>query len=530
MHVRSGRLIFAGLFALIVAFIWGCTQPEDVVAPISTTRIHLIPAQLPSAPPGYLYELWTIDTNGTAHSAGKFIWENKKYRFLDTDSNEIDSVWTVKYDLLDPFYEYLAVSVETIPDTWPDSIGPIMLMDTIINPELRPVQMVFPVDFGISSSGFCIETPTDKNSDSLDACGVWFAFYEYDSVALYDTTQVRLRLNERNPRRLELDTLYWICNVWDGTTCIDSTDVTEEVLLDPGYPWEWSTLDTTNLAELAATLDTLAIKCTTTVIDSYYIPDPALMDTFIHKTMDFEFVAYPVNVTSDTIETIIVDPCTGEADTIFYEPFTNYIHSLIYKPESTLYLLDRFQSNWVELPDLDTLGLKWHYKGWIISPYFELQAPACAELEHLTKPAWIDFQIETFFGGPDEWKVISTGSFKNWEQADDANPYSDIRRVPNYPGEDFINNLPCGAGSLYVATDDSSFASHGEVFVTLEPDNYNEATNFPLILFLSHIPDYIAVSSVSPNSIQDFRLTNVSGRVEGNPFGFPGIKAIIVRE
>ncbi|UCD94606.1 MAG: anti-sigma factor [Candidatus Zixiibacteriota bacterium] len=532
MHVRSSRLITAGLFALIVALIWGCSQPEDVVAPISTTKIHLTPAQLPSAPPGYLYELWTLDTNGRAYSAGKFIWDNKKYKFYDTDSSEIDNIWSVKYDLLDPFYEYLAVSIETIPDDWPDSIGPVILTDTIVSPELRPIQLVFPVDFGISTAGFCVETPTDKNSDSLDGCGVWFAFYRYDSVSLYDTVSVRLRRGARNPRRLELDTTYWICNEWSGTVCIDSTDVTEEVSQDPGYPWEWTTLDTSNLAELAATLDTLAIRCTTTVVDSFYVPDTQLIDTFVHRIMDFEFVTLPVNVTSDTIETIFVDPCTGSEDTLFYEPFTDYIHSLIYGIDSTAYKLDRFLSNHEEVPDLDSLGLKWHYKGWIISPWLDVMAPGCAELERLTKPAWLPFQIQQLFGDPDEWKIISTGSFKGWEHADDGNPYSDNRRVPDFPGEDFILNLPCGADSFYFASQDFYRDSIGEIFVTVEPDNFNEATNFPMILFLTpwHVPSYGSVSDTTANSLQDFRLTNVSGRVEGNPFGFPGIRAEIVRE
>ena len=131
---------------LLIAFtlVLGCTQPEDVAAPISVTKMYMSPVQLPTTPAGYSYELWAVDTAENYYPIGKFLWDNYLYRFYDLDSNRIDTVWSVPYDLLNPFYEYLAVSVETIPDLFPDSAGPVMLRDTIIDPEIRPMLLAFP--------------------------------------------------------------------------------------------------------------------------------------------------------------------------------------------------------------------------------------------------------------------------------------------------------------------------------------------------------------------------------------------------
>lgn len=537
MYGRCNHLSFAILCALFFSFILGCSQSEDVIAPISLTKINLSPAQLPAAPEGYVYELWVVDTNNTYYSLGKFIWSNENYRFYDTDSNEIGSTWMVDYDILDPFYDSLAVSIENFPDLEPDSAGPIMLAHVIVNTDEHDMMMVFPrivveqpdqdvlMDFGNGMAGFCLETPTDKDSQSKEASGVWFALYVYDSVALYDTVTVRIDTRRKVPRSLEIDTSYWVCDSVENTTCVESTDVTELVIHDPGYDYDWMLIDTANLEELAATLDTLAIRCTTTVIDPYYIPT-GLIDTFEHKMMDFEFVAFPVNVSADTLDTFTLDTCLDETLYFSIAPFTDYIHQLIYGIDSSIHLLDLFLSNYEEMPDLyDT---KWHYKGWIISPYLE---DDCPELGRLSKPQWVPFAVSQVFGNPDDWPIISTGSFKSFDHADDANPYSDVRRVPDYPGEDFILNLPCG-DSIYFASQEDQYSRVGEIFITLEPDNYDDVTNFPLILFTtpSGIPNYIDVSDITFNHTQDFRLHNKSGRFENNPFGFPGIDVTIERQ
>ncbi|MEW5923539.1 MAG: hypothetical protein AB1746_06090 [Candidatus Zixiibacteriota bacterium] len=527
---RQIRLFLTSLMILVSVIFIGCDQPEDVVAPVSATKIYLSPVQLPNAPSGFIYELWIKDTVGNAYSIGKFQWNSYLHHFYDVDSNKIDSVWNVNYDVLNRFYRYLEISVEPFPDYEPAVQGAIMLMDTIGDPDINPIKMVFPLDFGISTVGFAVESPTDKNSLSYDASGVWFALYNYDSLVIADTTRVTMSASTREPRRLEFDTTYWICNEEDGGVCIDSSDITAQVLIDPDYMIDdrWSIRDTTNLAELAATLDTLAIICIDTVIDSFYVPDSFAMDTFIHTRQEFKFYAMPVNVTNkpDTIQ--ILDSCSGATRNFIIEPFTDYIHALNYVFSNRIYMIDRFLPNYEETPDLtDT---KWHYKGWIISPYLPTD---CDELGRMTKPQWLDFIISQMFEDPDDWAIISTGSFKSFARRDDGNPYSMNRRVPNFPGEDFLTNLPCGRATPYMFADSTNpLYPTGDIFVTLEPDDYDANTNFPLFLFTTRtrIPSYEAVSDTSTNHVQSTSMLNVGGRVTGNPFGFPGIDVKIERK
>jgi len=528
MRGRKFRLLMALLMISAFIFVFGCDEAEDVIAPVSTTEIYMSPIQLPSAPSGYVYEMWVTDTAGESYSLGKLLWDSYYHRFMDADSNRIDSVWTVDYDVLDGFYEYLDLSIEPYPDPFPLDQGPVFLRDTIGDPEVNPIQLVFPIDFGLSTANFAVETPTDKDSRANDAGGVWFALYNYDSVAVHDTTNMFLATAEKAARRLELDTTYWVCTQDEDGICVDSVDVTSEVLLDPGYEWDMFYFDTTNLAELAATLDTLAIICVDTVVDSLYILDPMIMDTFIHVTTEYEFVVLPVNVGSEDIDTIIIDPCNGDTIELNIEPFTDYIHALYPTTRQTTFLLDRFLSGDEEVPVLEDAD--WHYKGWIISPYLPAD---CPELGRLTKPEWSDFIVDQYFGDPDDWAVISTGSFKNWQAADETNLYSDNKRVPDFPGEDFLLNLPCGRTEPYYFADSTNPESFvGEVFVTLEPDGYDSNTNFPLVLFTTrlHIPSYEIVSDTTVDHVQGTTLLNVAERVTNNPFGFPGIDIIIKRK
>lgn len=527
---RQIRLFLTSLMILVSILFIGCDQPDDVVAPVSTTKIYLSPVQLPSTPSGFIYELWAKDTAGTAYPIGKFQWNSYLHHFYDADSNQIDSSWTFDYDILDDYFRYLEVTVEPFPDYEPDVQGAVMLRDTIDDPDVNPMQLVFPVDFGLSTIGFAVQTPTDKNSMSYDGSGVWFALYNYDSLIVSDTMKIILETKTKEARRLELDTTYWMCNEEDGGVCIDSSDITTQVLLNPDYMIDerWTTLDTTNLEELAATLDTLAIYCIDTVVDSFYVPDPYAMDTFIHVRQDYQFYALPVNVSSvpDTIE--ILDSCSGATKTFVIEPFMDYIHNLTPNLITRIVKVDRFLLNYEEVPEL--YNTKWHYKGWIISPYLPTD---CSELGRMTKPEWLDFTINQMFENPDDWAIISTGSFKSFDSSDDGNPYSMNLRVPGYPGEDFLVNLPCGRTQPYIFADSTHpTTAVGDIFVTLEPDGYDSNTNFPLFLFTTRtqIPSYEDVSDTTTNHVQSTSMLNVASRVVDNPFGFPGIKVKIERK
>lgn len=42
----------------------------------------------------------------------------------------------------------------------------------------------------------------------------------------------------------EYDTLFWRCHTYSGPDCTDSSDITDSVLLDPGYPYDMLSVDT----------------------------------------------------------------------------------------------------------------------------------------------------------------------------------------------------------------------------------------------------------------------------------------------
>jgi hypothetical protein len=503
-----------------------------VIAPISQTRIVMSPQLLPSLPDGYIYELWATDTSGERYTIMKFYWDNALNRFMDADSIPIDSVVPVKYDLLDPFYDRLEVSVETVPDAEPHHAGPIMLQDQIVDSEVRPMSLIFPFDMGLARAGFCMETPTDRDSRSNEAGGVWFAHYTYDSNLVSDTIDIEFRISNYFPRVLEIDSLYFECVASDDLgNCTLYVDVTDTVNVDPSYPWDSLGIDTVNLGELANTIDSVGVQCIEIVIDSTYLIDTLLIDTFVHRTVEFDFVTMYVNVDSLDIDTFFVDTCTGETTEVELRSFSDIIHNLNYITDSTIAMLDQFLPDYDDVPDL--IGSGWHYKGWIMSPYLDT---ACSDLGRMTKPVWSEIYLENTFPNADNWAVISTGNFTNFEYADQGNPYSLNLRVPDVPGEDFIVNLPCLAdsGSIYFA--DSTLGmedvGQGDIFITVEPDNYNTNTNFPLILFTTRytIPSYFDVSDTFPNRTQTFDLWNQSNVVANNTAGFPHIKVILIRE
>ncbi len=576
---RYKHFFHVTLLLIVFTLVLGCTQPEDVAAPISVTNIYMSPVQLPTTPEGYSYELWVVDTAENYYPIDKFLWDNYLYRFYDLDSNRVDTVWSVPYDLLNPFYEYLAVTVETIPDLFPDSAGPVMLRDTIIDPKIWPMLLAFPIDFSFARVTFGMETPTDKDSHSQDASGVWFAFYDYHVNVNTDTFNVTSSVRVLQARTLSYDTTFWQCTGVDAQlNCINWVDVSMVVATNPSYPYDTLIINTTpklvdttywncggrdafgncvdwidiseqfywydtSISPLSydsviydTLLDTLAISCVVVDTNFNYVPDPLLIDTFTHISVTYENVAFPVNFDTATINTFAVDPCTGNTIFVEIDPLTDYDPNLSYSTSiSSIDTLDYFSESFEETADLN--GTNWHYKGWVISPYLAppYQPAECDELSLMTKPAWLPYTVDQYFDKPDEWPVISTGCFKSFAEPDyTPNIYSDNKRVPSFPGEDFIRNLPCGADNYYFADENAPYTRLGDIFITLEPDNFDRNTNFPIVLFITryHMLSYSMVNSWLPHEQreEDFDMLNIASRVEDSPFGFPGIKVNLVRE
>ncbi len=575
MQGRYNRLLFIILAITVTALWFGCTQPDDIIAPVSDTELSLSPDRLPTLPDSLVYYFWAIDSaqNGDAYLIGSFIWSNEVYKFYDLDTNLIDSIWEIDYDLLDPFFRYLAVSVERIGDlpvgsiVPVDEVGPIMLKDTIIDPETSPVKMVFPLDLWLGNGYYCIETPTDGNSNSNDVSGLWFAEYIYDRIKYADTFNVDFRLvpTQRHiPRAIVIDTIladtsFWDCNAYINNKCVDSTNVPVE---DTAFGYDYMSIfvqdadsftifypegiegppDTQAIASLSATVDTVAITRRQPVVDSFYtLYDTLVIDTFIHTRIDFEYVTLPVNLTGETLLTDIkvyrlnIDSTAFDEfdSTITVPPLVDFNHEMIYTRlgyvDSSFILVDKFLHSYEEVPDLYQTGC--HFKGWVLSPFLQ---PRNA-FGSLAKPVWNEFYIEQEMK-PMDGGMITTGSFKSFRSADDGNPYSDNKRVPNVPGEDFLLNLPSGVDSIVFAEPNVDSTGTGTVFITLEPDNYNnEFKNFPIIYMTGSIAPYWRATLTGEHeqfSVGDptFNMFNKFSTINNSSFGFPAINVALKRK
>jgi hypothetical protein len=504
MFGRYNRLIFIALVAIIVGIIGACTQPDDIVAPAASSQLTLTPARLPSLPTGMVYKLWLTKTDVAPRSLGAFSWDNEAYRFLpDSAANRIGSTWTLDFDALQ--YNKICLTIETDSSALTDSMGPIIVSDSLGAYATRPLKMKFPLDLWMGQAGFCVVKPTDGNTRNLPSSGVWFAYYIAESLKFVDTTDIKMKGSwPKTQRPLHIDTTR------DSAGTIIS-------------------IDTTNLDTLRQTLDTVGltnIKRDTN--DNYVI----YLDTLRHIRCTYEFVARPVNVTSqpryDTVT--IINKLGVQVDTVYYiPPFSDYNHSLTYTVVNNIDTLDHFLPNYQDLPNLyDT---KWHYKGWVISPYLT----PVTSFAQLTKPTWQSGTLD-YFIDPSDGGMVTTGSFWSFNAADEGNPHSMNRRVPPYPGEDFLVNLPAGIGPRGIYFADSANANPdyqaGTVFITLEPDNYSDSTtNFPLILMSSEkpMPSWRTVARIIPRYM-DQRLTNWFRNVDNDPTGFPTVQVTLVRE
>lgn len=162
------------------------------------------------------------------------------------------------------------------------------------------------------------------------------------------------------------------------------------------------------------------------------------------------------------------------------------------------------------LPSLLDYG--WKFKGWVVSPYID----STVVDSRMTLPAWhvIGDELDETDGA-----MLTTGSFSDCRFADEANPYIASERVPPFPGEDFLVNLPGGMGPVNLVPNVNG--NPGRVFVSLEPIYCSkDNTNFPLVLFLAPLPDSRAMVTDSTLTQQFFLRGWMQD--ESDPYrGFP---------
>jgi hypothetical protein len=555
MNGRLNRLFCVVLIAIIVSVISGCEQSSDVVAPASATTLTLNPVRLFNPPDGYAYALWVIDTLDRATFIDIFGWDRELYKFRDTLGNAIENVWETNINVLDPLYRFVALSIEDRSSFDTASMGPVMLMDTIVDPSAYSMTMVFPLKLWEGEGFFCMETPTDGNSNTNEASGVWFALYIYDSVVVWDTTNVRSTTAQSDPRVKGYDTLYWICNEYDGPKCIDSTFVPRNQITSPddydffrvdslgeldvtyfvctatdinddcidsvgysrnevisqGIQYDWivvNTLDTIGFCNLDVNVkDTLLWSGAPYNNDR----DTAYLDTIQYNRCTFDWVATPVNISNtnriDTVRIVFEIPVT-----VTVGPFRNFKHLQYtqYTRTSRIIRVDRFLTGFDTETTPDLTGTGWHYRGWVLSPRVNPE-----QFGTLTKPAWTAPSMQLYLD-PSDAGVVSTGSFYRFDMPDIENPYTqrnphaspNMSRVPPFPGEDFLSNLPGGSPLSFILPGQT--APQGRVFITVEPDNYwDPDTNFPLVLFTRSFPSYGAISQTVAHSNANFEMFNL---------------------
>lgn len=485
---RRSRLVFIALAVCAATFYFSCTQPQDIMTPISRTDVYLgginepgsnaaLQVQnLPTNPEGMIYELWVANDQDTV-SLGKFGYHQTWKTFHDENGDERpnSNYFVLEGDIFD--YSHIFVSVETNPDALPEVPGPIMLIDIVTEPSSDLIELRFPLNDSLTTTtvAFNMETPSDTsrdsleefgNADSSDGFGVWFSVYQEEIDSVRDTLSLdSFMLVTKEDSTLPPDTFTIYLDSIKNDTAYDTVRVF-------GLDTLWNTI-----VRFDSVLDT--------------------SDIWPYKVMDM----------SDT-------------GTVFYYTVGDSLDTFHY---------DKFHQFDYNLPDYSAYG--WKYKGWIVSPEVPVNA-----VGQITKPAYsINFNSSDSLIPGIEGGLLTTGTFTNIAAPDEGNPFTigDQRhqRVPPFPGEDFLVDLPGGLtvppweGLVPEATGNS-----GTVFITLEPVNFTDTTtNFPLFVLVGPIPTAQADLIDFEYDLEQFIMKTLTNTNSATSYGFPKIVVDIRR-
>lgn len=465
---RRSRLVFIALAVCAATFYFSCTQPQDIMTPISRTDIYLGGANepgsntalqvqnLPTNPEGMIYELWVANDRDTV-SLGKFGYNQTSLTFRDENGDERpdSNYFVLESDIFD--YSHIFVSVETKSDDLPVVPRPIMLIDIVTEPSSDLIELRFPLNDSLTTTtvAFNMETPSDTsrdsleefgNADSTDGFGVWFSVYLEGIDSVRDTLSLDsfTLITKQDSDLVKPDTF---------TTYLDS------IKNDTAY-------DTARVFGLDTMWNTIVR------FDSVLVEDT----TWPYTVMDM----------SDT-GTVFYYTVGDSLDTFHYDKFLQFDYGL---------------------PDYSAYG--WKYKGWIVSPEVPVNA-----VGQITKPAYsINFNsrdslIPGIAGG-----LLTTGTFTDIAAPDDGNPYSKgdqaHQRVPPFPGEDFLRMLPFDMSNWRGLVPEED-GNSGTVFITLEPVNFvTDTTNFPLFVLIAPIPTAQADLMDFEYDLEQFTMDNLT--------------------
>lgn len=457
MFNRSKVLLLCTLTLCVLIVAVGCDQPEDVITPTNSAYLTLNPERLPNNPAGTVYELWVADTLGDTMSLGRFGYDYALRHFLTTDANPIVRDEGGKFFIDESIDNYNTIIVSVEP-----TIG-----DIVESPAT-----VMLVDY--------ISSPTIKllfpMSDSL-----------WDATARYNMRAT----STGNQTNLNDGSAIWFCSYEQSVRTITDTFSIIE--------WKLDSSEFVDSSTVTPRVNVIGIDTTTIVtFDTIQVlganPDNGVgLDTIFDRTVV-------------RFETIL------SYDSLWYYPTTLKV---TYDTASYDVIEEKYTQDAFEIPNLQKFG--WKYRGWVVS---DLISPAATG--SMTKPAWTFFNpiLTNTDGG-----LLTTGVFYDIAIPDQENPFVNTTfknppRVPPYPGEDFLENLPAALGSV-----PNLAGGGGHVFISIEPEFYNESTNFPLVAYSTDLPLFSdsASSTTQGHTLTCYTYTNDDLR------GFPKISVTIER-
>jgi hypothetical protein len=498
MFKLKSRLLVVILVVGSLTVLLSCSQKDDITAPKSLTKVWLSPQRLPTAIDGMIYELWaskvpytSIAEPSQVHSLGRFshVVSDTLVGFLDENGavRADSNEFSIEGDLFDYAYLFVAVEPQEVDPAGDGLPGPLLVGQTITG-NTDTIRMYFPQQDSLWNSTIrCnFETPTDDNP-YFDGFGLWWCNHTTENVTIIDTLSATV-------------------------TYRDSTIIP---IISP------LTGDTLNLVDLRKAYP-----------DSvWYIFDTILMD-FGRDTLALGIDS----VIHYGAKQMVIRKAGTEVPRIIHVPTVDL------DTAPSVVSLDIFSQDLYGLPDLSAYG--WKYKGWVVSNYIPRAA-----IGSFTPPAW-DFTtgevlIPGYQGG-----LLTTGTFSNEEDRDDADPFTlnvnwevdstfydtvttdplvvdtvierfTVLKRPRFPGEDFLNVPALRAATNNVITSTPYILTRpGSVFISLEPSNMvTDTTNFPLIPFVRSLP---------PGASNIWTLINMAGVADGAP-GLPKMEAKIRR-
>lgn len=429
MSSSTKRLGFLVLAISTLMIYWGCSQPEDVITPVVASRLTLTPERLPTNPAGTVYQLWAANGTDTVPVA-KFAWNFDSNAFFETNGTTRRAD-SNSFILPDDIFNFrtVIVSVEPVPDNNVGSPNAIMLLDTVVTLEPETTRLRFPRSDSLYNGFLFFNMSTPSDSDLSTNDGYGVWLSGYEEKV--DSIRDTIAIISYN-----IDSS-GECTTDQNPTC-DSIVVRE-------------------LTNIQTISDVRVIG----------------FDTFAVQYVRFDSI----------VEYQTTPPFTVDNITINYdiEPNENV---------NTDFIREDFVQPSLYLPDLSSFG--WVYRTWVMSPVLD---GGCGNAT-FSPPAWINLNAINEEFPQNGSMMISSGAFTEYDQKDlgvNPNPFSLGVRVPNVPGEDFLQNLPCGGGlptDGFVPAGGGPAGANGAVFVSIEPANFapTTPTNFPLHVLVGNVP------------------------------------------